>query len=247
MDGPVAFMHRATGMVNPDAPLGHHIGQDVGHITSTVIAGALSLGSTRFELSGYHGAEPAPESVDLPFGKPDSVSFRLIEHLSSSWTAMASAARVNAPEPDQPVAFETRYSASAYWFKPLSDDWAFYNTFIYGMVTQYDNASVLSSFAEEFLFQGDAPRIWGRLEVLQRTPAELEIPSANPNSGEWVSEMTLGYTHRMASWQGAELGLGGSVTKDLLPGDMIGAYGGNPWSGKIFLQLAGMRMLGMEM
>src|SRR6185312_14267064 len=44
-DGPVAFMHRATGMVNPDAPLGHHIGQDVGHITSTVLAGALKLGS----------------------------------------------------------------------------------------------------------------------------------------------------------------------------------------------------------
>src|SRR5262249_40495780 len=29
-EGPVAFMHRVTGMVNPDAPLGHHIGQDVG-------------------------------------------------------------------------------------------------------------------------------------------------------------------------------------------------------------------------
>ena len=245
-DGPVAFMHRATGMVNPDAPLGHHIGQDVGHISSTVIAGALRLGDTRYEISGYHGSEPSPESVDLPVGKPDSVSFRLIEQLGAGWTAMASAARVNAPEPGLPVAFETRYSASAYWVRPLADEWTFYDTFIYGTVTQFDHADRLSSFAEEFLFQGDRPRIWGRLEALQRTPAELGIASANPDSGEWISELTLGYTHRLVSWQGAELGLGGSVTKDLLAGEFVGSYGGNPWTGKIFLQLAGMKMWGAE-
>ncbi|MDR3608595.1 MAG: hypothetical protein P4M08_14625 [Oligoflexia bacterium] len=252
-DGPVAFMHRVTGMANPDVPLGHHIGQDVGHISSTVIGASIKLDKTRIELSTYHGAEPEPENVDLPIGVPDSVSVRLIEDLFPGWSAMVSAARVDSPEPDQPsVLFENRYSASVYSQVSFGAEWSFYNTLIYGAVTQYDSAPVLSSFGEEFLLKGDRPRIWGRFEVLQRTSAELEIPGAlHPNDGQWVAAATLGYTHRMASihfdeqGDGIELGLGGSVTKDFVPGDFIGAYGGNPWSGKIFLQLGGMQMWGM--
>jgi hypothetical protein len=244
-DGPIAFMHRITGMVNPDAPLGHHIGQDVGHITSTVIGGSLKLGATHIEASTYHGTEPEPESVDLPIGKPDSVSVRLIQDFNKECTGMISFARVNQPEPEQPdIQYEGRYSASLYWHDPVSAEWTLYNTFIYGMVTQYDHTTHLSSFAKEFLFEGPRPRIWGRLEVLQRAPAELGIPVASDsNSPQWVGALTLGYTHKLASWpDSVELGLGGSVTKDWLPSDFISTYGGNPWSGKIFLQLGGMKM-----
>jgi len=243
-DGPVAFMHRPTGLVNPDAPLGHHIGQDVGHVTSTVIGGSLKLGATRFEASGFHGAEPEPTRVDLPLGAPDSFGVRLIEEITSAFTVMASFAYVNAPEPDDPdISYEFRYSASAYGQFPIFRDWMFYDALIYGSVTRYDHASLLNSFAEEFLFEGDRPRIWGRVEVLQRTPSELQVASvANPNTGRWVAALTLGYTHRLTDFSGVELGLGGSVTKDLLPSAFTGTYGGDPWSGKVFLQLGGMGM-----
>src|SRR5262249_4680426 len=64
-DGPIAFMHRTTGFaVNPDAPLGHHLGQDSGHISSTVIGTQLSWYNTRFELSTFNGTEPEPTKVD---------------------------------------------------------------------------------------------------------------------------------------------------------------------------------------
>jgi hypothetical protein len=247
-DGPIAFMHRVTGMVNPDAPLGHHIGQDVGHISSTVIGASLKVGNTHIEASTYHGTEPEPDAVDLPLGMPDSVSLRLIEDFPEAggahWTLMVSAARVNAPEPDQPnVVFENRYSASIFTQTSLSKQWTFYNTWIYGAVTQYDQAPVLSSFDEEFLFKGDHPRIWGRFEVLQRTAGELEIPGATGlNHGKWVAALTLGYTHQLATWDTIELGLGGSVTKDFLQQEFMSAYGGDPWSGKIFLQLGGIKM-----
>jgi hypothetical protein len=240
-DGPIAFMHRPTGMANPDAPLGHHVGQDVGHISSTVIGASLKLGNFRFEASTYHGTEPAPDAVDLPLGVPDSISLRVIHEFSREWMAMISAARVNSPEPNEPnIPFETRYSASVYTELPLSSEWTFYNALIYGAVTQYDYASILSSFDEEFLFKGPAPRIWGRFEVLQRTPAELLI--SNSNDGLWVGALTLGYTHRLAGWDSVELGLGGSVTKDFLPSEFIGGYGCDPWSGRVFLELSGMKM-----
>lgn len=83
-EGPVAFMHRPTGMINPDAPLGHHIGQDVGHVTSTVIGASLKLGVTRFEASTFHRAEPSPTEVDLPLGSPDSGALRIIHHFTQN-------------------------------------------------------------------------------------------------------------------------------------------------------------------
>jgi hypothetical protein len=243
-DGPIAFMHRTTGMVNPDAPLGHHIGQDVGHISSTVIGASLKQGDERFEASVYNGTEPEPTQVDLPLGTPNSFSFRYIHDFSPVLFAMASFARVQNPEPDLPdILFENRYSASAYWQHPLGEEWSFYNTLIYGLITRYDHATSLSSFGEEFLFRGSGPRIWGRVELLQRTPEELAIPGLpDPASGRWVAAFTAGYTHRLAGWEGAELGLGGSVTKYSLPEDFQATYGGNPWSGRIFLQLSGMHM-----
>ena len=246
-DGPVAFMHRSTGMLNPDAPLGHHIGQDVGHISSTVIGASLKLGNTRLEASTYNGTEPQPDNIDLPLGVPDSFSLRVVEEFSPQWMAMASFARVNAPESDQPdILFENRYSASVYTTLPLSPEWTFHNSLIYGLITQLDHASFLSSFAEEFLFRGVRPRIWGRIEVLQRTGLELAIPTVtNPNQGLWVAAFTLGYTHKIASLDGIEFGIGGSVTEYVLPSDFSTAYGNIPWAGKVLLQIGGMEMWGL--
>jgi hypothetical protein len=243
-DGPVAFMHRATGIINPDAPLGHHIGQDVGHISSTVIGASLKLSETRFEASTYNGTEPQPDDIDLPLGVPNSFSLRVIREFSTQWIAMASFARVNSPELDAPdIAFENRYSGSVYTILPISPEWTFNNSLIYGLVTRYDHADYLSSFTEEFLLRGERPRIWGRIEVLQRTAAELLIPRViNQNEGKWVAAFSLGYTHKIASADGIEFGFGGSFTQNLLLSIFSSTYGGNPYSGKIFLQISGMEM-----
>jgi hypothetical protein len=243
-DGPVAFMHRPTGMQNPDAPLGHHIGQDVGHITSTVIGAQLHLSQSNLEISSFHGEEPEPTEVDLPIGSPNSFAARFTQQLNPHFYAMASAAYVKHPEthatgPDH----IWRYSASAYNDFSFENGWMLHNTLIWGMVKNYDEASTLHSFGEEFWFHKGPANIWSRLELLQRTPAELAISGyGDENKGRWVTAATLGYTHTLASWEGLNLGLGGSVTKDFLPEGFRAAYGGNPWSGRVFLRLNGMKM-----
>jgi hypothetical protein len=243
-DGPIAFMHRPTGMMNPDAPLGHHIGQDVGHITSTVIGGSLKLGNTRIEASTFHGTEPEPTKVDLPIGTPNSGAVRLIEEFSPDFMAMASFAYVKSPEPNDPdVPFVLRFSGSVYYRVSISENWKFYNALIYGGITKYDHASLLNSVGEEFWFEGGAPNIWGRIEAVQRTPDELQIPGASDrDSGRWVEALTLGYTHNFLRLSGLQVGVGGSVTKNFLPDDYRPSYGGDPWSGKVFLQVSGMGM-----
>ncbi len=244
VDGPVPFMHRPTGMANPDAPLGHHIGQDVGHISSTVFGASLKLGDIRIEASAFNGTEPEPTKVDLPLGVPNSYAVRLVGELSPRVMAMASVAYVKEPEHDDPgIPFVRRYSASIYNHHSVFDGWTIYNSLIFGLIHNYDFASSLASFSAEFWLFNERSRVFGRIEVLERTPAELRIPVlSEPNTGRWVTAATLGYTYALAKFSGGELGIGGSVTKDFLPGEFSSAYGGNPWTGRVFAQLSGMRM-----
>jgi hypothetical protein len=243
-DGPIAFMHRITGMVNPDVPLGHHIGQDVGHISSTVIGESLKLGGFHIEASAFNGMEPNPTQVDLPIGTPDSYACRLIQEFSPSAMAMVSYAYVNNPEPG--ISNDTRYSGSFYTHVPLSQSWTWHNTLIYGGITHIDNATFLNSTLEEFALAAEKVAIYGRVEVLQRTPNQLEIPGLpNPNSGRWVTAITLGYSHQVAAWDGWELRAGGEVTNDRTPAEYAAVYAGDPLTYKFFFELGGMQMYGL--
>jgi hypothetical protein len=241
-DGPIAFMHRTTGEVNPDAPLGHHLGQDAGHISSTVIASSLVLGANRIEVSAFHGAEPEPTKVDLPLGSPNSYSLRLIRDFTPAVTGMVSAAYVKNPEHDDPtIPFVARYSASVYT-KSKFGAWTFDNALIFGMITKYDHVSTLHSVGEEFLFRDEsANSVFGRIEYVERTAEELAILSATPYEAHGVFAATLGYTRTLAKFESGELGLGTSVIHDFLPAEYRPAYGGDPWTGKVFLRFSGMR------
>lgn len=244
-DGPVAFMHRPTGMVNPDAPLGHHIGQDVSHITSTVLGVSLYAGKNLLEASVFNGTEPEPTKVDLPLGPLNSFSVRAGYQISDSWSGMVSASEVSDPEPHDPTLEKIwRYSASLYSENELGNGWKFNNSFIFGLVNNYDHVSALRSFLDEFWFHTDSPHhYWGRIEVLERTGSQLQILGLeNPEEPQWVTALSAGYTYKWMLGQSMEAGMGLGVTKNLLPSDFRDTYGGDPWSGKIFFQLSGMAM-----
>lgn len=245
-DGPIAFMHRPTGMVNPDAPLGHHVGQDVAHITSTVFGASLALGRTRVEASTFNGAEPESTKVDLPLGKLNSYSARLIYKFSQDWSAMVSAAQLKDPEPHDPdITKVERYSASLYGQHQMSSGWMFHNTTIFGLVNFYDRISALRSVLHEFwLHQKDVPHnFWGRVEFVERAPAQLGIlGNANSLGPKWVTALTAGYTHDLRHFNFGTVGLGTSITKNFIPSEFENSYGGDPISGRIFIQLSGMGM-----
>lgn len=243
-EGPVAFMHRATGMINPDAPLGHHIGQDVSHITSTVVGASFGMDKIRLEASAFNGREPEPSEVDLPIGRLNSYGVRLIYQFSEKLYAMTSAAYVKNPEPHDPTITKNyRYSTSVYSDLNLNSSLMFHNTFLFGLVNYYDNFSKLRSFGDEFLFHSkDLPHnFWGRVEMLERGARELNITS-NDKDPKWVSAITAGYTYDLIKSENGKLGIGFSVTKDFLPEEFKNTYGGNPVAGKVFVQLMGMKM-----
>lgn len=247
-DGPVAFMHRPTGMANPVAPLGHHVGQDVGHVSSGVYGIEYGFSAVRLEFSTFNGEEPSPTKVDLPTATPNSYAGRLTIGFNPSWFMMASTAYVEHPDPNTPdLDHYSRYSLSSYNTINLGNRWTVYNSLIYGLNRNpggvLTEPTSLNSFAEEFLFDSDTAKIWGRSEVLQRTPGDLEIAGdLDPSTARWVSAWTIGYTRTLVRWTNAELNIGASITKTFLPVEFQPPYGGNPLSENVFLQLQGMKM-----
>ena len=244
-DGPVAFMHRATGTVNPDAPLGHHIGQDVGHISSTVIGASLTLPTTSIEASTFHGREPAPDAIDLPIGAPDSVAARVAQQLGRHYTLSASLAYVHNPEGTGGNAPVVRASLSAYarWNLPL--DWRAHATLIWGGISNYDGAAWLDSITGEVLFTNWDNQLWGRLEILQRTPAELAlVPApANANAPDWVGALTAGYTRKIVGVGPVDFSVGASGTLGFVSDPFVSAYGGRVIvSGKLFVEARVIKM-----
>jgi hypothetical protein len=241
----VDAQHPHSSPLNPDAPLGHHIGQDVGHITSTVIGLSLTLPTTIIEASTFHGREPAPDAVDLPIGAPDSVAARVSQQLGRHHTLAASLAYVHDPEGTGQTEPVVRASVSAYarWNLPL--DWRAYATLIWGGISNYDGASWLDSITGEVLFTDWSNALWGRLEILQRTPAELRVmpAPANPNAPDWVGAVTAGYTRKIVALGPVDFSVGASGTLNFMTDTFLNAYGGRPIvSGKLFVEARVIKM-----
>lgn len=258
-DGPVPFMHRPTGMLNPDAPLGHHIGQDVGHITSTVLGLGLYLDGTILEASTFHGREPEPAEVNLPLGAPDSFGARVSHRIGRPYLVSVSAAYVHDPEggheaheaggdprgAPREVPYVVRLSASGYSHHDLPRGWRAHAALIWGGIIGYDGAPFLASITAEALFTDFANGLWTRLEVLQRTPYQLAIAAPSPDEGRWVAALTLGYVRRVIALGPVEFDVGGAGTLNLVAAEFADAYayGGRALvSGRIFLQARGMQM-----
>ena len=62
--GPPAFMHRTSGLDNPEAPISHHW-LDSTHITFGVVTGGLVVNDWKFEASSFRGREPDQYRTDI--------------------------------------------------------------------------------------------------------------------------------------------------------------------------------------
>ena len=244
-EGPIAFMHRPTGMVNPDAPLGHHTAQDVSHITSTVVGASAALGRFQIEGSVFNGSEPEPSKVDLPIGTLNSYATRLGYQFSDSTFVMISASQVDPSDANHTTMTKAqRYSASAYTKHEFGENWMLHNTLIYGQLNNHEDMPVLKSYGEEFLFHKlDTPHYyWGRIEFVERTAMQLAVmTTTGADDPKMVTALTAGYTYKI-NFTDLEAGVGGLITKDFLPNEFKDTYGGDPLSGKIFIQISGMKM-----
>src|SRR5690349_13427955 len=111
--GPIAFMHRASAIDNPTAPLGHHT-FDSTHIAFGVVTVAVDHGPWTFEASRFNGREPDEHRWDFDFGALDSYSGRVWFKPTAEWEFQISSGKLKSPEQLEPGNV-VRSTASASW------------------------------------------------------------------------------------------------------------------------------------
>jgi hypothetical protein len=237
--GPQAFMHRTTGIVNPDVPLAHHL-QDVFHVTSTVVGMKLEVGKLTLEGSTFSGQEPSPAEVHLDMHKPDSWAFRANYSINDNISVGASTAKVKALDRVNNPTFETEDErAHSAWVTTsnMIKNGTLSTATIWGQNDNKTDDVKLNSFLEEFVYELGKNNFYGRLEVLQRTPEQLELSITDPSGARWIKAITLGYERQIKERGNMKVYMGAAVTKYAVPSDFQSAYGSEPYAAKVYLRV----------
>ncbi len=230
--GPVPFMHRASAVGNPDAPLGHAL-QDGFHDASTVLGLQYQIAGTSIEATAFSGRDL---SWPFPLHGPDSYGVRVIQTISDQVALGASYA--DALLSDDAGGEEHNQFISA-WLTTshVFDGNTLKSSLIWGR-TRAERGSYFDSFLGEAVYQRGRNAIFGRAEVLQITPEQLGLVIGGGSAdARWVQALTVGYETTLFENNSASLRLGGSYTADFVPEDFQPAYGSDPGGAKVYLRL----------
>jgi len=231
--GPVPFMHRESAEGNPDAPLGHAL-QDGFHDVSTVVGVEYQIAGTSIEATAFSGRNIV---WPLPLHTPDSYSVRVNQKIDGHLSFGASYADALLPRDTggaEHNQFVTAWLTASYLIG--------HNTLKSSLVWGRGHAgqdAPLNSFLEEGSYQRGRNKFYNRAEILQITPAQLELLiHDNAADPKWAGALTVGYERTLFEKSGLALFAGGSYTKDFIPTAFEGSYGSDPAGEKVYLRVA---------
>lgn len=239
--GPPAFLHRFSGMENPEAPLGHHW-LDSTHITFGVATLGWVRGGFKLEGSAFKGREPDEDRTDIEDPKLDSWSVRASWQPTPDWSFQVSRGHLNSPEQLEPEIDKDRTTASAIYNRPLGDgNWQ--TTFAWGR-----NANDPGETTDSFLLESAANlatrhTLFGRAE---RQKSDELFGHGDEEEGEGhhgeaftVGKISLGYVYDAVlgdSGDAWRAGVGSLVSLALIPSELEDEYGETPVSWMVFLR-----------
>lgn len=234
--GPSAFMHRFSGMRNPEAPLTHHW-LDSTHITYGVATLGASQGPFQLEGSWFNGREPDQFRWNIETRKFDSWSTRLSYNPLPELSMQVSYGDLKSPEQLEPDTRVKRTTASVtYHLKSDDSNWA--TTLAYGRNNKSGptiHASEPGWLLESTYVLRDTHTLFARAE--QVTNGEL-FREGQPLHGEEfrIAKFSVGYIYDFARTGPVKWGLGGLVGLPIAPSRLEPYYGRNPRSYMVFLQ-----------
>ena len=230
--GPVPFMHRESAEGNPDAPLGHAL-QDGFHDASTVLGVEYQVARTTLEVTGFSGQNI---TRPLPIHRLDSYSVRVNQALDDHIRVGASFADALLPD-DTGGAQHNQFIDGWLTTSHGRPGATFKSSFIWAE-TRAGHDAFLSSFLEEAVYQRGKNKFYGRAEVLQVTPNQLDLLTSSGDEGaSWVKAVTLGYERTLFEKNDFHLFAGGSYTRDAVPSTFRPEYGADPGGAKLYLRM----------
>lgn len=232
--GPPAFMHRFSGMDNPEAPLSHHW-LDSTHITFGVATLGYVWKNVKLEGSAFRGREPDESRWDIEAPTFDSYSGRLTYNLTKNWSLQSSYGDIDSPEQLHPNVDTQRMTISGAYNKKLEiGNWQ-------SMLAWGQNSNnpghVLGAFIlESSLNIEKTHTIFTRLE---QTEKDELFPEGHAREHEIfdVYKVSLGYIYDFPEMNKMQWGIGGLAGVNILPNNLEDTYGKNPMSYMAFLRL----------
>lgn len=236
--GPPVFMHRTSGMYNPDAPLSHHY-QDATHIAFGVATMGFRYKNIKLEGSAFTGREPDEFRYNFDKLKFDSYSVRLSYNPSKQWALQVSDGWIHSPEAIEPQQNVNRFTVSAIHTKKLGDDSYVSTTLVYGQNHYSDNGKTQPSVLVEKTLQLRRAAFYGRYEFVQKDAEELDMVNAfpaNPNLN--IHAFTMGTNYILGTVKNTNFTGGIQATADVSPAALKGIYGTAPLSLEIYLRIS---------
>lgn len=230
--GPPPFMHRASAMASPEAPISHHW-LDSTHISFGVLTAGVVAGHVKLEASRFNGREPDHRRFDIETGPLDSSALRLSWNPARTLSLQASWARLKEPEQLEPGEDQTRWSASLQYNQPLGRRARWATTLAWGR--RSGEHEPLDAFLLE---SAVTRRSWTLFARAERTDnAELGASGGHHGSAHGVGKLSLGGLYDFRAAPHVRLGLGGLWAFNFVPAALEPSYAGDRDGAMVFLRL----------
>lgn len=233
--GPPMYLHRNSGMNNPDAPIGHHW-QDATHITYGVVTAGFSFGKAKIEASAFNGREPDENRWNFDTPRLNSFSGRFSFNPTKNWAFQISHGYLKNPEPLEPgIRVLRKTTASAIYNKMFDENHNWASTFVWGQ--NRANGESTNSFLFESNYDFFKNAIFARVETVEKTGHDLVLDPIDEHEVFRVNSVSIGYVRDVAQKKGIDVGLGAMVTVNTNPSTLTPYYGGTTHGGwQIFMR-----------
>jgi hypothetical protein len=231
--GPSTFMHRLSGIDNPEAPLAHHW-LDSTHITFGVVTTGVVLDKVKLEASAFNGREPDEDRYDIEVRPLESWSTRFSWNPAANWSAQVSYGRLESPEQLEPGVDIERMTASVTYNRPAAPgNWQ--TTLAIGRNSKQPGASTDAWLLESAWSRPSGYTWFARGELVEKD--EL-FDHDDPLHGRpfTVEKLTLGLVRDFpATWRGV-FGFGAALNLHFIPNALQPSYGDDPTSWLAFVR-----------
>jgi len=221
--GPPTFMHRISGMADPEAPIGHHW-FDSTHIAFGVVTAGYSQGPWKIEASAFKGREPDQYRWDIESPKLDSWSVRGFWNPTANLSFQLSTGHIHSPEQLDPTRNEQRTTASVSYNLPLGPDGDWATTIAWARKDEKPGPVLTGWLGETALRFAKRHTVFARAEHVQ----EAELFESGPLAGGIipVSKLSLGYAYALPMGKGpVRVSLGGLASAYAFPDRIRPEYG----------------------
>lgn len=242
--GPVAFMHRPSGIYNSNTPLSHHW-QDATHVTFGVATLGFQYKDFKIEGSVFTGTEPNEARYGFDKLRFNSQSVRLSYNPSENWALQVSQAWLNDVHSIGAREDVNRTTASAIHAIKLGENKFLNSTLVWGyndIVTGHHPASH-SILLESALTLGKTS-VYGRYEWVQKSSEDLLLDKSVYGHGELyaVNALTLGVQQKLFNEWNTNFSAGIQGRLYVTPDGLENLYGETPIGVQVYLRIYPGRM-----